>query len=158
MKIGIDVQASRGKITGLGVYTQNLTDSLLREKRNGWEFSLLSKEQGRDWNTLERLIWENRDLPRKVKNEKIEILHVPAFAPPMAKPCKVVVTVHDLIGMTFPNQLGLPSRLYWGKWLPCAVKQADILIADSENTKKDILKHLNVPASKIRVIYPSGHE
>ena len=158
MKIGIDVQASKGRLTGIGVYTKNLIQSLLEKPRNGYEFSLFGREQRGDWNTLQRLFWENASLPQLVKQGQVEILHVPAFAPPLAKPCKVVVTVHDIIGMIFPNQLGWPSRFYWGKWLPSAVKRADALIADSENTKKDLIKYLSIPESKIRVIYPSGHE
>lgn len=158
MKIGIDIQAAKGPLTGLGVYTQNLLEALLREQANGFEFTLLGKEQKKDWNTLQRLLWENRDLPRRVRAEGIEILHVPAFAPPWAKPCKLVVTVHDLIGMIFPNQLGWPSRFYWGRWLPESVRKADALIADSENTKEDLVKHLGITPSRISVIYPSGHE
>ena len=158
MKIGIDVQATEGKLTGLGVYTQNLVRTLMEEKRNGFEFSLFSETQEGDWNTWQRLVWENSTLPSRARKERVEILHVPAFSPPWAKPCRLVVTVHDLIGMTFPNQLGLPSRLYWGKWLPRAVKRADAIIADSENSKRDILRLLDVMESKIRVIYPSGHE
>jgi glycosyltransferase involved in cell wall biosynthesis len=111
-----------------------------------------------DWNTLRRLFWENIELPHLAQRDGVEVLHVPAFAPPYLKGFKLVVTVHDLIGMVFPNQLGWPSRFYWGKWLPFAVRQADAVIADSEHTKKDIMRLLDVPEEKISVIYPSGHE
>lgn len=158
MRVGIDVQARNGPKTGLGVYTENLVQALLQERRNGYEFCFFEKDEARDWNTLRRLFWENSELPAHVRANRVEILHVPAFAPPLVKPCRTVVTVHDLIGMVFPNQLGWPSRFYWGQWLPLAVKRADALIADSENTKKDIMKFLRISEKKITVIYPSGHE
>ena len=158
MRIGIDVQASQGRLTGLGVYTKNLAKSLLDAHQNGFEFHLFKKEQSGDWNTFRRLYWENADLPKRAKKERIELLHVPAFSPPRLKPCKLVATVHDLIGMIFPNQKGWPSRFYWGRWLPESLRGADALIADSENTKKDLLLHVRFPEKKIWVIYPSGHE
>lgn len=145
-------------MTGLGVYTKNLVQALLQEPRNGFEFSLLSKSQSEDWNTFQRLVWENSELPRRAKAERIDILHVPAFSPPLLKPCRTVATVHDLIGMIFSNQLGLPSRFYWGKWLPLSVKSAQAIIADSENTKRDLIKYLHLLPEKVKVIYPSGHE
>ncbi len=158
IKIGIDIQSSQGQKTGLGVYTANLVQSLLSESRNGTQVCLLESERKGDLNTLQRLRWENVELPKKAKEEKIRLLHVPAFSPPMTKPCRLVVTVHDLIGMLFPNQKGWPSRFYWGKWLPAMLKRADHLIAVSEHTKKDVIEHLGIPEQKITVIYSSGHE
>lgn len=158
MKIGIDTQAACGNGSGLAVYTRQLTQAMQTLPRNGLELRFLNCSQQRDWNTVERLVWENIRLSRKIGEEKIDILHVPAFAPPFRSPCKLVVTVHDLIGMTFPNQMGWPSRFYWGRWLPACVRKADALIADSCETQKEIVRLLNVSESKVSVIYPSGHE
>lgn len=161
MKIGIDIQAAAGPQTGLGVYTNGLLDSLLRENGKRHTFHLYRKEgeqRSRDLNTLERLVWENMELPRQVKRDRVELLHVPAFAPPLIRPCRVVATVHDLIELIFPNAMGWPSRFYWSQWLPRAVRGADRIIADSQSTKADIEKYLGIDEKRIAVIYPSGHE
>ena len=157
MKIGIDIHASRGAKTGLGVYTDNLLHALADFKERHQFFNYAASDSAH-WNTFRRLYWENFELPKLAKKDKIEILHVPAFSPPFRKFSKLVVTVHDLIGVIFPNQRGLPSRWYWGSWLPFTIRRADCIITDSENTKKDVLRHLAVPEKKIRVVYPSGHE
>ena len=153
MRIGVDIQAAKGKVTGLGVYAKCLSEALPRRNKGNHNVSFLNAKQDGDWNTIERLLWENWTLPKLAKENQIDLLHVTAYAPPFHKTCKLVVTVHDLIGMAFPNQLGWPSRLYWGYWLPQAVKKADRIIADSEHTKKDIIKFLKIPAGKIKVIY-----
>lgn len=158
MNIGIDIQAGCGRMTGLGVYTRNLVRALTEENRDDLKLTLFSKEQAGDWNTFRRLYWENCELPRLVKKARVDILHVPAFSPAMVRPCKTVVTVHDLIGLIFNNQLGWPSRFYWGTWLPRTVRRADAIIADSENTKNDLMRLLKLSAEKITVIHPSGHE
>lgn len=158
IRIGIDTQSTQGKKAGLGVFTENFTNAVKEMAPAEWKLFFYQKPVSGDMNTPDRLIWENWHLPRIAARDKVKLLHTPAFAPPLCPPCRTVVTVHDLIGMIFPNQLGWPSRFYWGKWLPWTAKRANAIIADSEHTKKDILERLRVPESKIFVIYPSGHE
>lgn len=156
--IGIDIQSTKGQRSGLGVFTLNFTEALKKLAPQGMDFRCYSKDVTGDLNTPKRLFWENCEIPKHAKRDRIQLLHTPAFAAPLIKPCSNVMTVHDLIGMVFPNQLGHASRFYWGQWLPWTAKGADAIIADSEHTKKDILERLKVPESKISVIYPSGHE
>lgn len=158
--IGFDAQAICGKLTGLGTYTSFLLEALQREIAPPLELRILSrgKPLARDLNTLERLGWENWTLPELAQRSKVDLLHIPAFAPAYRKCCKRVVTVHDIAGMLFPNQMGVLSRFYWGRWLPFTIKQADRIIVDSEHTQKDLIDHLKVNKNMIRVIYPSGHE
>lgn len=157
-RIGIDIQSTVGRTTGLGVYTRHLTDALKNLPNPQFEYCWYLKKQGKDLNTFRRWYWENLELPAMVKKDKVDILHIPAFAPPFFTQQKVLVTVHDIIGMIFPNQLHAPSRWYWGQWLPSAIKRADFIIADSESTQHDLIQHLKISKDMIRVIYPSGHE
>ncbi len=159
-RIGVDIQATVGRATGLGTFTANLAGELRAIEKASCDLSFLFYQdpQGTDWRTPRRLFWENVEIPRKARRDGVDLLHIPAFAAPAIKPPKMVVTVHDLIGMLFPNQIGWVSRFYWGKWLPWTVRRADRIIADSKNTQKDLIRCLGVPAGKIRVVYPSGHE
>ena len=151
MKIAIDVQSTLGNKTGIGYYTANLVKHLLRiDKEN--EYSLFSNGGG-ELRTHERILWEQLHLPIKTSLSRIDLLHSPGFSPPIMHPHKLVCTVHDLIGIIFPENLGTVSRFYWSKLLPFAVSKADVIIADSENTKNDIVKYLNVKPDDIRVIY-----
>jgi glycosyltransferase involved in cell wall biosynthesis len=125
---------------------------------DGLAFRFYSRGKDVDLNTAQRWYWENVQLPLLSRRDKLDILHIPAFAPPYVKNCKLVVTVHDLIGMLFPNQLRWPSAFYWGKWLPFTLRRADAIIADSENTKRDLIGGLKIPEQKIHVVYLSGHE
>ena len=158
VRIGIDLQSIRGKKTGLGVYSEHLVRAFFEENQDEFSFRFYSKEVHHDLNTAQRWMWENLELPLQARGDKVDILHVPAFAPPYYKCYKLVVTVHDLIGMLFPNQLRWPSAFYWGRWLPFSLKRADAFIADSENTKKDLIQYLGIEEKKIHVVYLSGHE
>lgn len=164
LRIGFDAQATLGQLSGLGTYTSHLIQSLTgrteisaRHHRPLYEFYFYRDERYCR-NTPSRLLWENAVLPGLLKKDKVDIVHVPAFSPALFKRTRTIVTVHDLIGMLFPNQVGRVSRFYWGTWLPAAVKSAEAFIADSQSTRTDMIRHLRIPEKKITVIYPSGHE
>lgn len=150
MKIGIDAQSTLGKPTGLGIYTSNLAEHM--EKTGEITICRFDKG-GDDLNTAERIKWENFGLVSMSREENVDLLHVPGFAGPMFRGAeRKVTTVHDLIGMIYPSNLGMVSRFYWQKWLPACVKRSDLIIAVSENTKRDIIRLLGVPEERIRVV------
>lgn len=63
----------------------------------------------------------------------------------------IVITVYDMIHELYPDQ-------FFDSWFVIkakkrAISRAKVIIAISENTKKDLIKIYNVPESKIKVIY-----
>lgn len=166
-KIGLDLQSISTRATGLGTYTRNLTGAMFGGVVNPAERKTIIKEafsfhlyhqEKTCWRTPDRLFWENVTLPVAASKDKVDLLHIPAFSAPLWKPSKIVMTVHDIIGRLFPNQKGAVSRFYWGKWLPASIARADAVIADSNSTKNDLIKHLKIEKEKITVVYASGHE
>lgn len=156
MKIGIDIQSTQGKPTGLGYYTRNLLENM--SGASGLEFSYYKCSRDRDLNTIERIYWENISVPMHVRRTRPDILVVPAFAPAFFKPCRTIVVLHDLIGVLFPQNLGIASRWYWSRWLPTCVKRADFIVCDSESTRRDCFDILKVDEEKVKVIYPNVFE
>ncbi len=153
MKIGIDCQSITGTISGLGQYTRKLIEWLPQvDSQNNYRFFRCWKNfRGK---TYDRLLWENCVLPIQAFRQKLDILHVPAFGIPLFRSGarRIVVTIHDLIGVVFPEHLSLSSRFYWSKWLPYVNRYADLIIADSECTKSDIIRCMRLDPQKIRVI------
>ena len=152
MKIAIDTQTVLGQRSGFGFYVKNLVEAL---KKNDLEnqYILIAPNRERDFSTIERFIWDQFTFPAKVKKGKADILHQPCFSSPVFFRGKKIVTVHDIIPLKFPGNLPLASRLFYSKWMTYSYNYADLIIADSESTKKDIIKHLKISSEKIRVIY-----
>lgn len=74
------------------------------------------------------------------------------------KPIKKVVTIHDLIFLRFPQYYSFFDRkIHFWKFKKSA-QQADLIIAISEQTKRDIIQFLKVSESKIRVVYQGCHQ
>ncbi|MBN1622512.1 MAG: glycosyltransferase family 4 protein [Endomicrobiales bacterium] len=153
MKIGIDVQSTTGIFSGLGYYTKNLIQNISRiDTKN--EYILLSHDNfAGKLSTPKRIVWEQAVLGIKAYMNKLDLLHVPCFTPPLIRKCKLIVTIHDLIGVRMPeNSLAFPSRFYWGRYFPNLSKRADIIITDSEYSRKDIIELLKIPENRIKVI------
>ena len=150
MRIGMDTQSMVGRKTGIGYYAQNLLNCF--QRMDDVDLLCYSNPDKLDFNTLERIYWDNIGLISSMKNDVPELLHIPGFAGPLRNPgCKKLTTVCDLIGMIYPENLNTVSRFYWQRWLPACVKRSDMIIAISEHTKRDIIRLLGVPEEKIHV-------
>lgn len=108
-----------------------------------------------------KIWWEQSGLPLLVKNaatmgQPFDVVHYPYFAAPLRKlpgQTKLVVTVHDLIPLLLPEYAdSLPLKLYF-RLAAAAVRRADLILADSEFSKRDVLRLLKVPAEKVQVVY-----
>lgn len=152
MRIGIDIQSTLGQKTGIGLYTANLLRAL-RQVAAYHEYIELAWGRPHDLRTDQRIYWQQWALPRRAKKARVDILHVPGFDAPFFKPCPVVLTVHDLIGQIFPRNLPPVSRFYWSFWLPYSIRWANVVIADSECTKKDLIRCTGIPPERVHVVY-----
>jgi glycosyltransferase involved in cell wall biosynthesis len=66
---------------------------------------------------------------------------------------KSIVTIHDLIFIRYPHLYSFFDRKIHFVKFKKATKNADLIIAISEQTKLDIIQYLGVASSKIKVIY-----
>jgi glycosyltransferase involved in cell wall biosynthesis len=151
MRIALDTQSTIGRKTGIGIYAAALLGAL-RAVAPQHEYLEINWKHEVRMRLDRRLRWQQFEVPRRARASRVDVLHVPGFDAPGWKPCPVVLTIHDLIGMLFPRNLPPISRFYWSKWLPFSARFADAIIADSEQTRRDIRRLLHLPAERITVI------
>lgn len=137
MKIAINTSplktAHKGR--GIGYYTYNLVNRLkLEQSIQLQEFSEIS---------------ELKD---------VDVVHYPWFdlffrTLPIKKRFPVVVTIHDVIPLVFPKNypVGLRGKINF-ILQKIALGSCKYIITDSDKSKEDIIKHLNVEEKKIAVI------
>ena len=67
-----------------------------------------------------------------------------------------ITVVHDVIPLKYKNNFPVGWKgtffKYVNKWL---LKYSDLIVTDSEASKKDIMFYLKIPEKKIRIIYPT---
>jgi glycosyltransferase involved in cell wall biosynthesis len=96
--------------------------------------------------THARLSWEMLVRPPRT-------LFVPSHVMPLWHPRCTVVTVHDLGYLEYPQAHTRFSRLYLHVSTWYSAHAAGRVIAISEATKRDLIKHYRIKPSKIEVIY-----
>jgi glycosyltransferase involved in cell wall biosynthesis len=105
-------------------------------------------------------LWRQKGVVKDLSNDKIDIFHGLSGEIPRglrAKKIKSVVTIHDLIFLRFPHLYSFFDRKIHFYKFKKAAQEADIVIAISDQTKKDIIEFLKIDASKIKVIYQGCH-
>jgi glycosyltransferase involved in cell wall biosynthesis len=94
-----------------------------------------------------------------------QVLHSPDFIPPLRRltwrgglprPYAAVITVHDLAFKLFPDLLTAESARYYGQ-IRRAARSAERIIAVSESTARDVIKELEAPSEKVRVVYEAAN-
>lgn len=155
MKIAVDYQSAQGQRTGIGVYAQNLL-SALEKTAPEMEFIRYTESGKSDLNTPRRIFWESFRIPLRAAVGKPDLIFSPGFAPAYVSLAPQVVTVHDLIGMIYPENLPPAARFYWSKWLPACIRRARVVVASSESTRRDMARLLRMDSAKIRVVPLAG--
>ena len=181
MRIGFDatVLAPATRYTGTGQYAEKLISLLpilapqdqfiLFGTRPPTEFPelppnavwhpIVSLPVGR----LSALAGHLISLPRLARQHALDLLHVPtvhtrASMPPVPRrlPCPLVVTLHDLIPITYYGRSGRPlpwrMRVYY-RWNLDAARRAQRVITVSEASRSDILSTLRLPPDRVVVIH-----
>jgi glycosyltransferase involved in cell wall biosynthesis len=174
MRIGINGWFWLQVRTGSGQYTRQLWHGLHR-LTDQHDFRLLMSDMpaaaaeekslildtpkpvARLGGKIRKVWWEQRGVAELAnRHPAFDLVHYPYFAAPLIRPNQttaVVVTIHDLIPLALPEYAaGKAAKLYF-RLVSAAAKRADLIFADSEHSKKDILRFLKIPASKVAVIY-----
>ena len=104
--------------------------------------------------------WRNVEIVNDLKKDHVDLFHGLSGEIPVGlqkADIKSVVTIHDLIFLHFPELYSSVDRWIYDKKARFAVKNADKIIAISEQTKNDIINFYDVPENKIDVIYQVSH-
>ncbi len=170
MRIAIDTRMIGSFKHGISRYAYNLikgisdvdkkNDYVLISNDNYLNDFVSSRENFSLRLTKPRLygIREQITIPRVLKEEKVDIFHSPSFFGPIIGECKVVMTIHDMIHVLFPEESSVFHRAYYSFIVKRAAKNACRILTVSENSKHDIAKYLNVPLKKIVVTYNAVDE
>jgi len=178
MRIGIDARFYGPTGKGLGRYTQEIVDNVIKiagtSSDSGLEFVVFLSPANFDEFTADNpevkkvkvfcswYSWQEQIfMPFFLWREKLDLIHFPHFNVPILTPMKFVVTIHDLILTHFPTiRATTKSRwLYSLKNLAyrlvifTALHRAKKIIAVSEFTKNDIIKKFRINPDKIVVTY-----
>jgi glycosyltransferase involved in cell wall biosynthesis len=169
MKIGFSTFVLDGGQTGVATYIRELLRFLqLEDTENSYELLMARPDAGLIPLTnpnfskrispsfarqpLLNLAWHNTILAGLGK--QLDLVHIPsARRIPAVKRTRVVATVHDLAAFSVDAKYDR-ARMYFNRsMVPAMIRRADHVIAVSQFTKNDIVRHTGLPEDRISVIY-----
>ncbi len=167
MRIGIDARLNGYREGGISEYTRRLIEALAGLDRAS-DYRILHAARPQRvpidltpagnfqrvaaytpcHHRLERIA-----LAAEIAPLRLDLLHSPDFIPPLLllSRRRTVITIHDLNFLYYPQFQTADSLRYYGGNIRAAVRQADHILADSNATKNDLGKLLDVHADKVTV-------
>lgn len=105
-------------------------------------------------------LWRQRNMITDLKRDQITLFHglsgeIPAGLTKHG--IRSVVTIHDLIMVRYPQFYRPVDRLIYFRKFRHAARQADRVIAISEQTKRDVVDFLGIAEDRVEVIYQGCH-
>lgn len=179
MKIGFDAKRLFNNFTGLGNYSRFVVNALLDhapgneyflytpKQRSHPEINEITTRSGVSVVTPSALyklfgagsVWRTWGIAKEPTISALDVFHGLSNELPANLPQRVrkIVTVHDLIFMRYPMFYNpLDVRIYEAK-AKAACRAADRVIAISRQTADDVVSFLNIPETKIDVVYQGCH-
>lgn len=163
ISVGFDI-SQLAHIGGVSTYTRNLTNEL--SKNSDLDMSYFYSSLRRPYKGGLKNVKKYKLPPtffevlfNKMRNVNIErfvgdvdIFHSSDWVQPPSK-AKKITTYHDVIPLLFPKWSHPKIVAVHKRRLEIVEKEIDMVIAVSEQTKKDLLKISKIPEEKITVIY-----
>jgi glycosyltransferase involved in cell wall biosynthesis len=150
MKVGIDVAPLVLDAAGTARYVNGVVGEL--ERRPDLEVRRLTwGGPGRVTAAVRDVAWYLAGLPLQAR--RLDVLHCTTFRAPLRAPLPVVVTVHDLAVLRFPQYFTPWTRLYGRSLLARVLRAADRVVTVSEFTKREVAALARVPEDRIRVAH-----
>ncbi len=91
-------------------------------------------------------------LPWEARRIRCDVFHGTKQTMPAGVPGARVVTVHDLAPMILPDTFARGAGAWLRRSTATAARRADLIVAVSETTARDLREILDVPAERIRVV------
>ncbi len=101
-----------------------------------------------------RLIWDHFSTGNACRSHGIDVLYAPMHVRPIFAPCPVLVTIHDMLYHLFPKDWGWSDQLYFRAGVNLLTKRAAAVMTYSENTRRDVIRILQIPKRNVTMIYP----
>ncbi len=163
--IGIDGREITNNGTGIGRYTKNLINNLLKIDEKTKYYLLTNGEniQLGKYNNLTVLsskpmkkgIWEKHFVPEMVRKHKISLFHNTRSGNTFFQPLDIpyITTVHDIIPLKFQHEFPEKVVERWKNALSPYLEQAEHIISVSNKTAEDLIEWSGINKKKITTIY-----
>jgi glycosyltransferase involved in cell wall biosynthesis len=160
MRFSVDAHTIGCHLTGNEVYIRNLLNEFADVDRSHEYIAYVAKPEAPShlhervqtrWvsaNPYKRLAW---DLPRVVREDRPELLHV-QYTGPLFTNIPLVVSIHDVSYLELPECFTWYRREQLKITVRRTAEKAAAILTPSEFSRRAILNHYNLPEDKVVVV------
>ena len=166
VRIAIDARMiSPGSMHGIARYVYELLKCLMTGPRDDEFFIIINSG-----NPLEQVSWpahmrlvkvqgswmslsQQWELPRLLRTIGADLFHAPSFMAPLACPCSLVMTIHDLNHMVLPQFYTPFHQFYYQIFVRSCIRRSDYILTVSNFSKDEIVRNLGIGPEKVFVTY-----
>lgn len=163
MRIAIDARELCGRATGVGRYLRELLLEWSDDadaRRHEWTLYAHAEPQVPDaWRDRVRIVagsggssWEQWAFPRALAARVPDVIFAPAYSAPLAAPAPVVVTIHDVSFFAHPEWFSFREGTRRRLLTAWSARRARVVLTDTVFSQAEIVRHIGLPASRVRVI------
>lgn len=169
MRVGIDATAIPPQPMGAGRYILYLIQELvnldtqfeyvvfaqsyLRSHLNDQVREKIQIRWIKNMSPAYRLIWEQTAFLNLIRQMKLDLLHSPHYTMPLNSPVPCVVTFHDMSFFIHPQKHTFSKRYFFPWIMERSSRKAEIIITDSESTRRDAIRFLGIDPEKITTVH-----
>jgi glycosyltransferase involved in cell wall biosynthesis len=96
---------------------------------------------------------EQWELPKILKQKKVDLFHSPSFIAPIVCPCRLIMTIHDLNHLVLPQFYTPFHQFYYQVFVRRCIHQSEYILTVSHFSKQEIVRNLNLDPDKVFVTY-----
>ena len=172
MNIALDYTSASRQRAGIGRYTRSLIHALAQQDTEN-QYALyvprdaLYLDDARAFPKNFRItlaplnerymvaMWQRAQIPLPVEifTGRADIFYSPDFVLPPTRAKKKILTVHDLSFKRVPETAVPKLKWYLEGAVPRAVARADLIFADSDATRDDLMELFHVPRERVQTLY-----
>jgi glycosyltransferase involved in cell wall biosynthesis len=175
-RIAIDYTSAARQRAGIGRYTRSLIRALsLQDHTNSYALFVPRDAQSLDDTRAfpqnfrvvraplnERYMvamWQRARVPLPIEwfTGASDVFYSPDFVLPPTRARRKILTIHDLSFKRHPETAVPNLKWYLDEAVPRAIRRADLILADSDATRRDVMEFFHVPAARVQTLY-SGCE
>jgi glycosyltransferase involved in cell wall biosynthesis len=166
MRVSVDARELTGHPTGVGRYlVELLTEWAVMSEARRHQFVLYTHAPPvwlpAAFGAAVRLLpgtggvlWEQRALARAIAADRPAVHFAPAYTAPLAAAAPTVVAVHDVSFLAHPEWFARREALRRRFVTGWSARRARRVLTISDFSRREIVRHIGLPATRVQVIVP----
>lgn len=163
MRIAVDARELCGHPTGVGRYLSELLTEWAADAaamRHDWTlYAHTTPRVPPAWQSAVQVVdggggsmWEQWSFPRALSARRPDVVFAPAYSAPLTAPAPVVLTVHDVSFFAHPEWFSAREGRRRRLLTAWSARRARAVLTDTAFSQGEIVRHIELPASRVQVI------